>query len=234
MENNVEILRGLNLNPRLEKIAKLIPPCRSLADIGTDHAYIPIYAVLCGLADFAVASDVNPGPVKRAEENVKRYGLDKKISLRLGNGLETINPDEAEVIVIAGMGGLLISNILEASREIVNSAKLLILQPMTAQRELREYLVKIGLAPGTEYLVAEEDKIYNIFAVSQNSQTTYTEQELIFGKGLEKTSPEFFEKHQLVLTNKFKKQLSGLVKSQTPENKKRAKDIEKILAEINL
>ena len=103
MQNN------LKLNARLEMIAERIPKCRILADVGTDHAYIPIYAVKNGYCRKSLAVDLREGPLGMASANIKRYGLGEFIETRLGNGLEPITLDECDVVVIAGMGGSLIT-----------------------------------------------------------------------------------------------------------------------------
>ncbi len=209
--------KALKLNPRLAKIAQLLPLCESLADIGTDHAYIPIYALKNHKAKLAIASDINRGPVKRAEENARAFGLLDKLSLRLGPGLETVKPHEAETIVIAGMGGILIADILENALDTVKTAKTLILQPMTAQRELREYLCSREFTIENEVLVAEEEKIYNIFCVKVGGSTQYTPKEMILGRGLDKTSPDLYGRYFEEIEKKLKIRLKGLESSQNPE-----------------
>lgn len=226
MNNAAEELR---LSPRLKKIAELIPPTNSIADIGTDHAYIPIYALLNGISPRAVASDIKLGPVARAAENIERFGLKSQISVRLGPGLSTISSGEAEVIVIAGMGGLLIADILDAARDIAKAAKLLILQPMTATPELRAYLAENRFSVKTEHLVAEEEKIYNIIEVQGDGSSSYTEKELILGKDIDKTSPELYDEYASRLVKKYTTRLEGLRISRLPENIEKALEIERIL-----
>ena len=99
------------LSPRLLKIAKCID-CDTLADIGTDHGYIPIFAMNNGLCKKAIACDINKGPLLSAKENIELYNLSDKIETRLSNGLLSLSPMEADTIVIAVMGGLLIRDIL--------------------------------------------------------------------------------------------------------------------------
>ncbi len=219
----------IRLNPRLLKIANLIPPCESLADIGTDHAYIPIYALLEKKVRSAIASDINRGPVLRAEENVRAFGLEDKLELRLGPGLETISPGEAETIVIAGMGGILISDILKNSSAVVKSAKNLILQPMTAVKELREYLLCHSFTIENEVLVSEEDKIYNILCVRVGGKSEYSPKELILGKGLDSSSPELYQRYFNSVERKLKIRLRGLRASNIEKNRDLAREIEDLL-----
>ncbi len=217
------------LSPRLSKIFSLVPENRCTADIGTDHAYIPIALIESGKAETAIASDIKTGPIKRADANIKAHGLSDKIETRLGPGLETLKANDADVIIIAGMGGILISNILESSRNVVNSAKLLIFQPMTATLELREYLSENNFTVCGEYLVSEENKLYNIITAIPSGKTHYSLKELYFGKGLEETSPELFPNYKNSVLRKLNKRISGLEKSRNDENKKALGELKELL-----
>ena len=219
----------LNLNPRLRKIAELVPQNRCTADIGTDHGYIPIELVHSGITLQGIASDINKGPLLRAQENIQKHNLESLIETRLGSGLSTLSPGDAEVIIIAGMGGILISEILKASKEVVNSAKLLILQPMTAVTELRQYLVENNFKIESEHLVAEEEKLYNIIMASPDGSCHYTLTELYLGKNLDKTSPDLFPRYREAVLKKLRRRKAGLGKSDLPENKQQFDQICNIL-----
>ncbi len=154
MQNN------LKLNARLEMIAERIPSCNILADIGTDHAYIPIYAIKNGCCRKALAADLREGPLGMAGANIKRFGLEKLIETRFGNGLEPITLEECDVIVIAGMGGSLIRDILSSSVAKAQKAQLLLLQPNNAADILRKWLCENGFEIGQETLVIDAGKLY--------------------------------------------------------------------------
>ena len=222
-------MNSLNLTPRLKKIFELVPENNCTADIGTDHAYIPIALVEEQVVNHSIASDINRGPIERANQNISKHNLSEKIETRLGPGLTTLSKGEAQVIIIAGMGGLLIADILETSRDVVNSAELLILQPMTAVTELRSHLSKNGYEVVSEHLVAEEDKLYNIITVKPSGENPYTKQELYLGKNLSTTSPQLFERYRQAVITKLTRRAEGLKKSQTPENKQALREIEGIL-----
>lgn len=222
----------INLRPRLKKIAELVPPCNAVADIGTDHAYIPVQLLLSNRAKHIIASDIKKGPVDRAKKTVEKYGLEGKIDVRLGAGLSTVAPNEAEVIIIAGMGGILISDILKQSQDTVRAAKLLILQPMTAVYELREYLSQNNYSVENEYLVQEEDKIYNIIVVKTSENNPYTLKELYLGKGLDKTSPMLCDSYQRGVITKLKKRADGLEKSKLEKNRLELNKILDIMQKI--
>ena len=160
----------MELKGRLKLIADKIPQCNIIADIGTDHAYIPIYAIQNGLCKKALATDIRKGPVEIAKRNIGQYGLQEYIEARLGNGLGSIMENEADVIVITGMGGTLIEEILFNGLEKARQAKLLILQPMNAGEVVRKWLYENGFEINNEALTQEGNKIYNVICSSWSGQ----------------------------------------------------------------
>ena len=201
------------LSPRLLKIAQCID-CDVLADIGTDHGYIPIFSVDNGFCKKAIACDINVGPLISAKENIELYNLNGKIETRLSNGLEALLPMEADTIVIAGMGGLLIRDILTDGAEKIGNETTLILQPMVAVDQLREFLLKNGYDILKEHLAREGDKFYNILCVKKG-QCQYSEKEILFGKGLE--NDENYNDYMVFHKNVIEKILNGLKKSSNKE-----------------
>ena len=154
-------MKGPELSPRLWAIADRVPPGAVLADVGTDHAYLPA-ALLCGgRIRRAVATDVNEGPLARARETARLYGVEDTLETRLCDGLAGIQPGGADTVVVAGMGGELIARIL-AEAPWTRAGTLLLLQPMTAQPELRKWLQENGYRIRREDLVREGEKLYVI------------------------------------------------------------------------
>lgn len=153
------------ISDRLKNIAKLVDGCYSIADVGTDHAYLPIYLIKEGIIKTAIASDINKGPVLRAQENVKKNKVDNFIHCRLGAGLQTVEPYEVDIAVIAGMGGNLIRDILEDDLPVVKSLQYLILQPVQNPEILRKYLYRSGYDIIDEELCYDEGKYYEIIKV---------------------------------------------------------------------
>ncbi len=174
----------MKLSERLLKITEFVRGATVVADIGTDHGYVPVYCVQNSLCDRAIACDINEGPLAAAKEHIADSGLSDVIGARLSDGLEALTPQEADTIVIAGMGGFLIRDILIRGTEVIGSDTRLILQPMVAAKELREYLADNGFQIVTEKLAREEDKFYNIMYV-QKGASSLTEKELLLGKGIE-------------------------------------------------
>lgn len=120
----------MNIGVRLEAIAALVPQNCVVADIGTDHAYLPVWLMQKGLIKAAIAADIAEGPCKAAQTNIGMYGLKDKIEVRRGSGLTVLKPGEADGAVIAGMGGSTIVQILEESPDVAKTLKFLIVQPM--------------------------------------------------------------------------------------------------------
>lgn len=222
------------LTPRLMRIAEQIRPCTCVADIGTDHAYLPTYLCMTQKAKHAIASDIRQGPLRRAESTLHRYGTEGQIETRLGGGASSLAVGEAECIVIAGMGGLMIQNILSESPQIFAAAEQILLQPMTALYELRQFLSQEGYTIANEVLAKEDSKLYHILAVTAHPDpTVYTDAELCFGKHLlEGTDPhrtEYLQKQR----RKLQKTADGLKLSQTPANAERLQHTLALLNALN-
>lgn len=160
------------LTPRLDTVAKYIYT-KTAADIGTDHAYIPIHIVKNKIAEHVIATDLRKGPLLIAESNVKKNGLSDNIELRLGNGLAPVENYEAETFVIAGMGGELISDILENDIKKAKKAEYLVLQPMNSQDALRKWLSENGFSVLKEDIATEEYKVYNIILARKGTPVIY-------------------------------------------------------------
>lgn len=173
-------MAALTLSPRLSAIAAQVPQGTRLTDVGTDHAYLPTALLLAGRIQQAEATDVHAGPLQRGRETAALYGVSDGIRFCLRDGLEGLQGPETDTVVIAGMGGELIARILEQApwtRE-----KLLLLQPMTAQAELRQWLTGHGYAIQGETLVREGEKLYQILRVQGGETRPYTQGELWAGR----------------------------------------------------
>ncbi len=157
----------MQLTPRLEAIAKKVSYNATVADIGTDHAYIPIYLVENNIANSIYACDINQGPINMANKQIEKYGYTEEITTKLGPGLEPVVDMGIENIIIAGMGGILIKEIIEANKETAFSAHKLILQPMIAQEELRQYLIQNGFQIIDEDLAQEDRRIYQLIVAKK-------------------------------------------------------------------
>lgn len=173
----------MKLSERLEKIASFVDENSKLADIGTDHGYIPVYLLKKKQIKYAIAADINKGPLENAKKEVITNNFENKVDLRLGNGLSVIKKEEVDEVIIAGMGGVLISEILEESFEIVKSLKKLILQPMQAPFELRKYLYNKGFKILNEALVKEDFRIYEIIVAKYEGKMEIIEDDIYYEVG---------------------------------------------------
>ncbi|NBG88498.1 tRNA (adenine(22)-N(1))-methyltransferase [Isachenkonia alkalipeptolytica] len=156
----------MDLTPRLLKIAEEIRSEEKVGDIGTDHGYLPIYLVENRIAKEVIATDINQEPLKAAYKNIKSHGMEKQIKTKLGAGTLPLETENLDVVIIAGMGGKLIIEILKESRSLKKSVDRIILQPMQQQKELRMYLFKQGFDIKKDLLVQEDRRIYEVLVVS--------------------------------------------------------------------
>ncbi len=157
----------MKLTKRLKTIADLVPQGYNVADIGTDHGYLPVYLIKNRIAKKVIAVDINEGPLENAKKTIKNYKLEDYIQTRLGSGLSPIEPGEVDIVIIAGMGGLLIRDIFLDSRNVVGTVNKFILQPMVAQDELRKWLSQNDFKITDEKLAKEGSKLYEILVVSK-------------------------------------------------------------------
>lgn len=155
------------LSKRLEIVASQIDRGMSLADIGSDHAYLPCYCVLSEICPRAVAGEIAEGPLLSARKQVEKAGLVNAIEVRKGNGLQVIAPGEVDCIAIAGMGGALITEILETGKEKLSGVSRLVLQPNVGAWLIRKWLLENAWELTAEHLVEEDGKIYEILTAER-------------------------------------------------------------------
>jgi len=155
----------MNLGPRLLSVAKFVPQGSVVADIGTDHAYLPIALVENKIVDKAFACDVHEGPYKVAQKTILAAGLSSQIGVRFGDGITVLSPGEVDVLTIAGMGGALMIDILSKCPPVTVDLKGLVLQPMNGAALLRSWLYQNGWNINEEDLVLDEGRLYEVMYV---------------------------------------------------------------------
>lgn len=190
------------LSRRLQTVADFVPQDARIADIGTDHAYLPAALVLQGRINFAIAGDVTAGPLQNASDEINRLQLTGKIIPRLANGLAAIEEaDQVDTVVIAGMGGSLIARILEEGQDRLAGVKRLILQPNIGENRVREWLMANRFELVAERILEEDGHIYEILVADRTSlPVEYNARELRFGPLLlEKRGPVFTAKWEAEL-----------------------------------
>ncbi|WP_460135150.1 tRNA (adenine(22)-N(1))-methyltransferase [Pseudomonas sp. S1_E04] len=213
------------LSMRLERVAAHVPNGARLADIGSDHAYLPVALLRRGLIEAAVAGEVAPTPFQAAERTVRDNGLASRISVRLADGLAAIEPgDRITAVSLCGMGGETLRDILDAGKAHLNGVERLILQPNGGEQPLRFWLMSHGYRIVSEELLYENRFYYEIIVAERADSVTYSAEELYFGPlQMQVRSPVFLAKWQRVLRLK-RKTLAGFEQAQqaVPEAKVQA------------
>ena len=245
-------MKNIQLSKRLQYVADFITPGLVLADIGTDHGFIPIYMVLADKTPKAYAMDINEGPLERATEHIREKGLEEKIETRLSDGLMKLNGNEAEAVLIAGMGGSLVIKILTEGKHALEGVKELILSPHTEADLVREFLKTTDFVIEKEGMVIDAGKYYVVIKARRREEN---EQGLLYeneSKGPEGVEQELYktlctkygrlllEEKNPILKELLSKELgtyssirNGLLNNETDAGLKRREEIEEILEHLN-
>ena len=204
-------MRTVELTPRLRSVAELVPRGARFADVGTDHAYLPVWLLQQGRITGAVASDLRPGPLERARGTAEKYGLTGRMDFRLCDGLSGIQPDEVNTIAIAGMGGETIAAILAAAPWTWERECLLLLQPI--RREL---------------LSREGDTLYTTFEVYAGPMAKLTPAELWAGRQTRGEGSPLRLAYLDRLLRQTERAIAGLKRSKRPEDASRLAELEQV------
>ena len=171
----------MQIGSRLETIGRLVPQDSILADIGTDHAYLPVWLIEQGRIKKAIAGDIAAGPCQAARSTIAQHGLQKQVEVRMGSGLSVVQPGEASCITIAGMGASTMIAILEADLAVAEAAEALILQPMAGAASLRKWPCSHGWELIDEELVDDAPHFYEIIVARRGVSKEYSEAEYAVG-----------------------------------------------------
>lgn len=193
----------VELSKRLAAVVRHIPRDSVVADIGTDHAYLPVYLIQTGRAKKVLAGEVTAGPYRAAQETVRSCQLEQQIDVRMGNGLGVLQPGETDVVVLAGMGGKTIISILEAGSEVLKSIRRLIIQPMRDVPAVRRWLVRNNWCLVDEDMVAEDGHYYVIIVAEKGNEKIVDEFILEVG-------PRLLEKQDDILVEYLKKRSANI------------------------
>ena len=222
-----------HLSARLACVASLVPAGARVADIGSDHAYLPAALVLDGKIDFAIAGEVVKGPYENAVREIKDHQLEGQVIPRLADGLAAIEPaDKVDTITIAGMGGSLIASILEKDKNKLTGIKRLVLQPNVGESQLREWLMNNYYQIMNEKIIEEDNHIYEIIVAEPSVVPfRYSKYELDFGPFLlENKGPVFRKKWQEYLQREAHV-IDQMQKAQQPPVKK-INEINEFLSQV--
>lgn len=245
-------MKNIQLSKRLQYVADFITPGLVLADIGTDHGFIPIYMVLADKSPKAFAMDINEGPLERATEHIEEKGLGDKIETRLSDGLQKLNGNEAESVLIAGMGGSLVIKILDEGKHALEGVKELVLSPHTEADLVRGYLKTTDFVIEKEGMVIDAGKYYVVIKArrrEENEQGLLYENENKAPEGVEeelyktlctKYGRLLLEEKNPILKELLTKELGtynsiyeGLKNNETEAGLKRKSEIQEILEHLN-
>ncbi len=201
------------LSERLKTVAEMVN-FDSVSDIGTDHGKLPVYLVQSGKVKFAIASDINEGPVEACRRTVEKFNLSDKINIRRSDGLENFAPFETKTLCIAGMGGELIFQILKSFPEKTNSFEEIVLQPMTQTERLKKCLFDNGFVILDETLAKEKNKIYDVIKVKKtNNKVEYKYVDLFFSDKLLQKKDDIFTEYKNKIIKKILAAVEGIKKS---------------------
>lgn len=215
----------MQLSKRMKAVADLAGMGDCLADVGTDHGYIPIYLLEEGRFQRGIAMDVHEGPLLRARENIQSHGLSDRISCRLGDGLERLGKGEADTVVIAGMGGSLIIRILTEGEEVLKEVSRLVLQPQSEIAKVRDFLQEQGYQIEKEHMVLDEGKYYQAMRIGHGRMEKLLPEEAKYGSFLLKENDSCLKEYLNREEQKFREILESLQDGGNEKTKKRMEEL---------
>ncbi len=224
----------MELSPRLRRIAQEVPPHARLADVGTDHAYLPVSLLLEGKINCCIVTDLRQGPLHRAEQNARQFGVASGISFRLCDGLSGVFPEEVDTVAIAGMGGETIAGILQAAPWTGEGNRLFLLQPMSSISDLRSWLQQNRFTVQREYLVTEGKKYYVIMVVRPGQSPALSNAELCAGRQWRGMAEPFRVAYLEELKRRTRAAAAGLAGSApSPERQVKLRELESLADGLN-
>lgn len=223
----------MQIDDRLQALAELVPEGCRAADIGTDHGYLAITLLREGRASFVVASDKNQGPYEAAKRTVRENAVPAEaISVRLGDGLQVLEPGEVDTACIAGMGGVLMISILEAAPDVTKRLTTLVLQPMNGAAELRQWLYGHGWHISDESLAVADGRIYEIIQARRGKRTMPLALDLLVGPVLWAKKPPLLRHHIEALLFQLRRVLTGMEKSSRAQQSRKYSQVKKQVMEL--
>lgn len=224
--------RPFSLSPRLQAVAELVPAGASLVDVGTDHGRLPVWLIQHGIVHQALATDLRPGPLSRAKELAARWGIGPELSFRLCDGLTAVEPQEASVVTICGMGGETIADILHAAAWTREAGNLYILQPMTGSDGLRRYLSENGFVIRQEVLVEEGRTLYVILLAEPGEMPPLNAGEIWVGRQEPGMNNPLRGQYLAQELQKLRWAVEGLTRSQRPEDTEKMEEFNAAVREV--
>ncbi len=222
----------LPISKRLLLCAELVPPCRTVADVGTDHGYLAIHLLQTGRCAHVIAADLREKPLASAKANAAAFGIFNGITFRLSDGLHNFSPGEFDVLVLAGMGGDLIANILSAAPWLAEGDDRLILQPQSAANDLRRWLGEQGWSIDRERLVRDGRFLYSVMSVRPGQGGPLTPGEQYVSPALRREGDPLYPDYLSRMRRALELTVRGITQSEDPSDLARAEYYKTALAEL--
>lgn len=219
----------MELSLRMEQVMTMTEACTVAADVGCDHGYVAMELVRRGIAKHVIAMDVRSGPLSRAWAHIEREQLTAQVQCRLSDGLEKLEPEEVEEIIIAGMGGPLIVQILENGCEKFSRVHTMVLQPQSEISEVRRYLHKNGWKIAKEAMVIEEGKYYTVLQVKVGEEQYESPVEYRYGTCLLREKSEVLYDYLKQEERQYRHICDRLQKENTQKAKERLQELKQLL-----
>lgn len=226
-------MRPIELTPRLLALARQVPQEARFADVGTDHARLPVWLLEHGIIQSAIASDLREGPLEQARETARRHALTERLSFRLGDGLAPIRGEETDVCAIAGMGGETIAAILGDCPWAASGGHTFLLQPMSSIEELRGWLWRSGFRITREELVGEGRTIYVVITAIPGTMVPMTPAEEWAGRQFRGMDSPLRGTYLDRLCGRVSGMVEGLRRSTRPEDLEKLPLLDEVLTGLN-
>lgn len=224
----------IQLSKRLKTVASFVTKGKRVADVGTDHGYVPIYLVQSGHTPYAIAMDINKGPLGHAKENIAKYNLQNSIETRLSDGLYEYNKGDAQSIVIAGMGGNLMVQILSEAYDKWKDDTELVLSPHSEPELVRKYLAGQGMQIEDECMLIDDDKYYVVMRAVKGKPDCETETHYRYGRLLLERKDEVlyaYLKKEEIKMERIEESLKKSLSESVGERMKELEEEQRILAD---
>lgn len=219
----------LNLSERMLMAAKMVRKGSSVADIGTDHAYLPAYLILNGISPKALACDVRKGPLENAKKTVVAYSIEEKVTLRLSDGFDKIEPYEADDFIMCGMGGTLMEQLVSRTYWLKDKSKRIIVQPQSHAEDIRRFFVENGFEILFEDACIDGGKLYCAITAEYTGEIKEKTVSYIYSGELPKCRKKEAKMFLENINSRLKKKLEAEKIHGTAEN---AEYLEKVTNEL--
>lgn len=214
------------LSSRMQAVADMVTEGYPVCDIGTDHAYIPVWLAVNRICPRIIAMDIGEGPLTSARANVIKYNVSDTVELRISDGFSAIRPGEVRSAIISGMGGILMNRILNLGKTAADSMDELILSPHSDIDKVRSFILSSGFMISDEKMVIDDGKFYTVMKAVHGHESAYSEEELLYGRILIGRRDDVLRKYIDKEDRKYSQVLESLKDNETEKSLRRKKEVE--------